>query len=111
MYRIVRKETLSKDVFLMELEAPLIARERKAGQFVIVQKGGDFNERIPLTIADADISRGTITIVFQRVGASTYALAELNEGDFIENVLGPLGTPTHIENYGKVVWSYVLAEV
>ena len=103
MYRIVRKETLSKDVFLMELEAPLIARERKAGQFVIVQKGGDFNERIPLTIADADISRGTITIVFQRVGASTYALAELNEGDFIENVLGPLGTPTHIENYGKVV--------
>ena len=103
MYRIVRKEQLSEEVFLMEVEAPMIARERKAGQFVIVQKGGDFNERIPLTIADADPEKGTITIVFQRVGASTFLLAELEEGDAIENVLGPLGTPTHIENYGRVV--------
>ena len=103
MYKIVRKEQLSQEVFLMDIEAPMIARERKAGQFVIVQKGGDFNERIPLTIADADPEKGTITIVFQRVGASTFLLAELNEGDYIENVLGPLGTPTHIENYGRVV--------
>ncbi len=103
MYRIVRKEQLSPEVFRMEIEAPMIARERKAGQFVIVQKGGDFNERIPLTIADADPEKGTITIVFQRVGASTFLLAELEEGEAIENVLGPLGTPTHIENYGRVV--------
>ena len=99
MYRIVRKEQLSEEVFLMEIEAPMIARERKAGQFVIIQKGGDYNERIPLTIADADPERGTITIVFQRVGASTCLLAELEEGEAFENVLGPLGTPTHIENY------------
>ena len=103
MYRIVRKEQLSPEVFLMEIEAPMIARERKAGQFVIVQEGGDYRERIPLTIADADAKKGTITIVFQRVGASTYLLAELNEGDSIGNVLGPLGTPTHIEKYGRVV--------
>ena len=103
MNRIVRKEQFSPDVFSMEIEAPMIARERKAGQFVIVQKGGDWNERIPLTIADADTEKGTITIVFQRVGAGTYLLAEMEEGDEIGNVLGPLGSPTHIEKYGKVV--------
>ena len=103
MYRIVSKEQLSAEVFSMEIEAPMIARERKAGQFVIVQKGGDYNERIPLTIADADPERGTITIVFQRVGASTFLLGEMRAGDEIGNVLGPLGTPTHIEKYGKVV--------
>ena len=103
MNRIVRKEQFSPDVFSMEIEAPMIARERKAGQFVIVQKGGDWNERIPLTIADADPEKGTITIVFQRVGAGTYLLAELEEGDEIGNVLGPLGSPTHIEKYGRVI--------
>ena len=103
MYRIVSKEQFSPEVFSMEIEAPMIARERKAGQFVIIQKGGDFNERIPLTIADADEEKGTITIVFQRVGASTYLLAEMNVGDYIENVLGPLGSPTHIEKYGRVI--------
>ena len=103
MYRIVSKEQLSAEVFSMEIEAPMIARERKAGQFVIVQKGGDYNERIPLTIADADPERGIITIVFQRVGASTFLLGEMRAGDEIGNVLGPLGTPTHIEKYGKVV--------
>ena len=103
MNRIVRKEQFSPDVFSMEIEAPMIARERKAGQFVIVQKGGDWNERIPLTIADADPEKGTITIVFQRVGAGTYLLTELEEGDEIGNVLGPLGSPTHIEKFGKVV--------
>ena len=103
MNRIVRKKQFSPDVFSMEIEAPMIARERKAGQFVIVQKGGDWNERIPLTIADADPEKGTITIVFQRVGAGTYLLAELDVGDEIGNVLGPLGSPTHIEKFGKVV--------
>lgn len=103
MYRIVRKEQFSPEVFLMEIEAPMIAKERKAGQFVIVQKGGDWNERIPLTIADADPDKGTISIVFQRVGAGTYLLAELEVGDYIENVLGPLGSPTHIEKYGRVI--------
>ncbi len=103
MYKIVRKEQFSPEVFLMEIEAPMIAKERKAGQFVIVQKGGDWNERIPLTIADADPDKGTISIVFQRVGAGTYLLAELEVGDYIENILGPLGSPTHIEKYGRVV--------
>ncbi len=103
MFRIVRKEKLSAEVFRFTLEAPMIARERKAGQFVVVQKGGDFNERIPLTIADADPDEGTITIVFQAVGEGTHLLALMNEGDCIENVLGPLGRPTHIEKYGKVV--------
>ena len=103
MYRIVRKEQLSPEVFRMEIEAPMIARERKAGQFVIVQKGGDFNERIPLTIADADPEKGTISVVFQRVGTGTYLLAEMEAGDEIENILGPLGSPTHIEKFGRVV--------
>lgn len=103
MYKILKKEQFSPEVFSFVIEAPLIARERKAGQFVIIQKGGDFNERIPLTIADADEERGTITIVFQAVGESTHLLATMNEGDVIENVLGPLGSPTHIEKFGNVV--------
>ncbi len=103
MFKIVKKEKLSAEVFRFTLEAPMIARERKAGQFVVVQKGGDFNERIPLTIADADPIKGTITIVFQAVGEGTHLLALMNEGDYIENVLGPLGRPTHIEKFGKVV--------
>lgn len=103
MFKILRKEQFSPEVFSFEIEAPLIAKERKAGQFVIVQKGGDFNERIPLTIADADEEKGTITIVFQAVGESTHLLARMEEGDVIENVLGPLGSPTHIKKYGKVV--------
>lgn len=103
MFRIVKKVQFSPEVFSMTIEAPMIAKERKAGQFVIIQKGGDFNERIPLTIADADEKQGTITIVFQAVGEGTHILARLEEGDFIENVLGPLGSPTHIENFGKVV--------
>ena len=103
MFKILKKEQFSPEVFSFEIEAPLIAKERKAGQFVIVQKGGDFNERIPLTIADADEEKGTITIVFQAIGESTHLLARMEEGDVIENVLGPLGSPTHIEKFGKVV--------
>jgi ferredoxin--NADP+ reductase len=86
----------------MEVEAPLVARERRAGQFVIVQADDDFGERIPLTIADADPARGSVTLVFQTVGASTHRLAAKEVGDRI-TLLGPLGNPTHIEKFGKAV--------
>jgi len=87
----------------MEIEAPRIAKARKAGQFIILQQGGDYAERVPLTIADADEQRGSITLVFQAVGETTHHLATLEVGDAIENVLGPLGQPTTIKQYGKVV--------
>ena len=103
MFTILSKQKLSQEVFKMEIKAPHIARERKAGQFIILQQGGDYAERIPLTIADADPVKGSITIVFQAVGEGTHSLGVLEPGDTIENVLGPLGTPTHIEHYGRVV--------
>ena len=102
MNKIVRKEQFSEKVFLFEIEAPLIAKSRKAGNFVIVrvdQKG----ERMPLTIAGADIDKGTITLVVQMVGLSSKKLCALNEGEYVADVVGPLGNPTHIENYGTVV--------
>ena len=102
MNKIVRKKQFSEKVFLFEVEAPLIAKSRKAGNFVIVRVG-DKGERMPLTIADADTTRGTITLVVQMVGMSSAKLCELNEGDCITDVVGPLGTPTHIENFGTVV--------
>ncbi|MDR2898309.1 MAG: sulfide/dihydroorotate dehydrogenase-like FAD/NAD-binding protein [Spirochaetaceae bacterium] len=97
MYRILEKEQLSEEVFYMTLEAPYIARNRKPGQFVLVQLDVDYGERIPLTIADADAEAGWIALVFQTVGATTHRLALKNPGDSIEAVLGPLGNPTHIE--------------
>jgi ferredoxin--NADP+ reductase len=100
---IVSKSRLSGEVFRIEVEAPHIARERKAGQFVIVQTDVEWGERVPLTIADADPHRGTITLIFQAVGVSTHKLAELSVGDSIEAVLGPLGNPTHIERFGRAV--------
>jgi ferredoxin--NADP+ reductase len=100
---ILEKTQLSGDVFKMRLRAPEIARERQAGQFVIVQADSDFSERIPLTIADADSEEGSITIIFQVVGKSTLKLAEKKAGDSVENLLGPLGQPTHIEKFGTVV--------
>ena len=103
MFKILAKEKLSPEVFRMVILAPNIARERKAGQFVILQQGGDYSERIPLTIADADAEAGSITIIFQAVGETTHELATLEPGESIANVLGPLGQPTHIEKYGKVV--------
>ncbi len=103
MHKIIEKRQLSETVYLMRLEAPHIARERRAGQFVIVQLDSSFSERIPLTIADANSEEGWITIIFQTVGKTTKLMAELNEGDAIGNVLGPLGQPTHIENFGKAV--------
>ncbi|AEJ18302.1 sulfide/dihydroorotate dehydrogenase-like FAD/NAD-binding protein [Gracilinema caldarium] len=103
MNRILKKTQLSAEVFEMEVEAPLIAQNRKAGQFIIVQIDSEWGERIPLTIADADPKTGTITMVFQTVGASTHRLAAKNVGDYVENILGPLGNPTHIEKFGTVV--------
>lgn len=102
MNKILRKEQFSENVFLFEIEAPLIAKSRKAGNFIIIRvdKNG---ERIPLTIADADVNKGAITIVVQRVGLSSQKLCGLNEGDVIADVVGPLGNPTHIENFGTVV--------
>jgi len=102
MSKILAKRKLSEEVYRLEVEAPLVARERKAGQFVIVQVDEDFGERIPLTIADADPGRGSVTLVFQTVGASTHALAQKEIGDSI-TLLGPLGNPTHIERFGKAV--------
>ena len=103
MKKILKKVQLSGEVFRMDIEAPLIAEERKPGQFLIVQLDTNFGERIPLTIADADPVRGTVTIIFQTVGNTTHRLAAMKVGDYIENILGPLGQPTHIENFGKVV--------
>jgi len=103
MNSIIRKRQLSDDVFEMRIKAPLISQERKPGQFIILQLDTDFGERIPLTIADADAEEGSITIIFQAVGNTTQRLAALKEGQRIENVLGPLGKPTHIEKFGHVV--------
>ena len=102
MHRIVAKSQLSEEVYQFAVEAPLIAEERKPGQFVILQTSDD-GERIPLTIADADTQAGTISLVFQTVGRSTHLLAALDEGTEIPHLVGPLGTPTHIDNFGTVV--------
>ncbi len=102
MNKIVRKEQFSEKVFLFEIEAPLIAKSRKAGNFVIVRVGKK-GERMPLTIAGADIDKGTITLVVQMVGLSSKKLCALNVGDYVTDVVGPLGNPTKIENYGTVV--------
>lgn len=102
MNQIVAKERYSSRVVRLDVEAPLIARARRAGHFVIVRAcpGG---ERIPLTIADADTKRGTITLVIQEVGVSTRKICSLNPGEQLEDVVGPLGRPTHIEKVGTVV--------
>jgi ferredoxin--NADP+ reductase len=99
---IVSKENLSDSVVRMDILAPEIARKRKAGQFVIL-KVNEQGERIPLTIVDSDGENGTITIIFQIVGKTTALMAALNIGDDIQDVQGPLGNPTEIENFGHVV--------
>lgn len=103
MNEIIYKTQLSQDVYLMRLHAPLIAGERKAGQFIILQTNDDVGERIPLTIADADETEGSITIIFQVVGKTTSELSQLEPGDCLPALVGPLGQPTHIENFGRVV--------
>ncbi|MDA3809501.1 MAG: sulfide/dihydroorotate dehydrogenase-like FAD/NAD-binding protein [Spirochaetaceae bacterium] len=101
--KIIKKTKLSNDVYQMEIDAPLIAEERKAGQFIVLLIDLEHGERIPLTIAGADKKKGTITIIFQTVGDTTKLLAQKKEGDFIESLLGPLGTETHIQKYDKPV--------
>ena len=103
MYKIIEKRQLSADVFYARVEAPDIAKNRKAGQFVLVQLDTEYAERIPLTIADADPQEGWIALVFQAVGATTIKMSRLHEGDELGAVLGPLGNPTHIEKKGHVV--------
>jgi ferredoxin--NADP+ reductase len=104
MVHIIRKKNqLSDKVFRIEVAAPDIAQAHQAGQFIILQVNDDFGERIPLTIARSDKEQGTIALIFQTVGRTTHLLAELNVGDAIAHLAGPLGRPTHIEHYGLVV--------
>lgn len=102
MNKIVSKEYLSAKVVKLEVEAPLIARSRKAGHFVIVRVG-EKGERMPLTIAEADTRKGTITLVVQEVGLSSTKLCNLEVGDEVTDIVGPLGQATHIENFGTVI--------
>lgn len=102
MNKIVEKEHFSEKVVKLVVEAPLIARSRRPGHFVIVRTG-EHGERIPLTIADADIEKGTITLVVQAVGDSSSKICALNAGDYLTDVVGPLGQATHIANVGTVV--------
>lgn len=102
MNKIVSKEYLSPNVVKFEVEAPLIAKARKAGHFVMVRVG-EKGERIPLTIADASIEKGTITLIVQKVGFSTIKFCNLEVGDIVTDLVGPLGRPTHIEKFGTVL--------
>jgi ferredoxin--NADP+ reductase len=100
--RIVTKKVLAPTIKLMEIDAPKVAAKAKAGQFIILRVDSE-GERIPLTIADYDKSKGTITIIFQEVGYSTQKLGLLEEGQAIPDFVGPLGQPSEIENYGRVI--------
>lgn len=101
MYKIVRKKELNSSVTLMEIEAPFVARKAKAGQFIIFRID-EMGERVPLTIAGYDREKGTVSIIFQKVGFSTKALGALNEGDYIRDFVGPLGRPTDVEGKKRV---------
>jgi len=102
MFKIIEKKFLSENVARLVIEAPYIAKSRRAGHFIIlrIDKNG---ERIPLTISDADVEKGTITIIVQRVGVSSHKLCDMNVGDFLLDVVGPLGQATHISNVGTVL--------
>jgi ferredoxin--NADP+ reductase len=102
MYRIVSAIFLAENIKKFEIEAPRIAKKRKAGQFAMLRLA-EHGERFPLTIADSDPERGTITIIAQGAGKSTRALNRLEAGDTIADVVGPLGTPSHIENFGTAI--------
>ena len=102
MFKVLAKEKLAENIYRTVIEAPKIARKRKAGQFVMLRVD-EPGERIPLTISDADPEAGTIAIVFQTVGYTTKQLGTLEAGDYVLDVAGPLGHPTHIEKFGTVV--------
>ena len=101
MFQIVRKKELNPSVTLMEIEAPFVAKKAKAGQFIIFRID-EQGERVPLTIAGYDREKGTVTIIFQKVGFSTIALGNLNEGNYIRDFVGPLGRPTEVEGKKRV---------
>ena len=103
MFKILEKKQLSASVFYRRGSAPEIARNRKAGQFVIIQVDAEFGERIPLTIADGNAEEGWIALAFQPVGATTYKLSLMKEGDSLPALLGPLGNPSKIEKYDRPV--------
>lgn len=102
MNKIIKKTQFSEKVYCFEIEAPLIARSRKAGNFIIIRVD-DRSERVPYTIAKSNIEKGTLTMVVQEVGLSSSKLCRLNEGDSVHDIVGPLGTPSEIENYGTVI--------
>ncbi len=102
-HKLLSKKQLSADVYAADIEAPLVAQAAKAGQFVIVCLKTTYSERIPLTIAGTDQKKGTICLIWQAVGKSTAELGNLQVGDEVENILGPLGKPTHVEKFGTVV--------
>ena len=102
MFKIVLKKELAPDIAQFDVEAPLVARKARAGQFVVIRVRED-GERIPLTIAAYDREKGTITLVAMRIGKSTALLAELKQGDVIIDLVGPLGNPSEIEDFGKVI--------
>ncbi len=102
MFRIVEAEFLAPDIKRFVIEAPRIARKRRAGQFVIVRVY-DRGERIPLTIADGDAARGTITLIVQGIGKTTCLMNRLGAGDAVRDIVGPLGKPSEVKNYGTVV--------
>ena len=102
MFPVTEIREIAKNVFFQKIEAPRIARKRKAGQFLVIRKG-EMSERIPLTIVNSDPADGTVTIIYQVVGKSTAELAAMKPGETIQDVVGPLGLPTHIENFGTVV--------
>ena len=104
MYKIVCKKELNSAVTYMEIEAPFVARKAKAGQFIIFRVD-DKSERVPLTIAGYDREKGTVAIIFQKVGLSTELLGSMNEGDYIQDFVGPLGKPTDVEGKSVSVWS------
>ena len=102
-YKIVSKKQLSEDVFTVEVQAPLVAKARQPGQFVIVGINNEYGERVPLTIAGADAKKGTIRLIWQRVGKTTAEFADMKVGDSVANIVGPLGKPTKIDKFGLVV--------
>ena len=101
MYKIVRKKVLNPTVVLMDIEAPFVARKAEPGQFIILRVDED-GERIPLTVADYDREAGTVTIIFQIVGGTTGKLSEKEEGDYLQDFAGPLGTPSKLDGIKKV---------
>ena len=102
MFKILKKENLAPQLIFMRVEAPLIARKAEPGQFIVIRVN-EKGERIPLTIADFNREEGTISIVFQKIGKTTNFLGTKREGEYISDILGPLGNPTEIENFGTTI--------